>query len=150
MTEKRPIWLTVYYDMPVNWMLLSFMTLTAREQIDYFEGPLLHLFDKNIERPTKNYLLALSMALYDYLKFYDDFYDDEDVIKENDRFLDLLLKARSHDIDKPFESYEAFMFGMRWESLRESARCLLTLTDLGFFSPPKPIEFDYLVELVDF
>ena len=141
--EFPPIWETVYYDMSVSWMLISFMTLEPEQQLQYFEYPPLYLNDKDYNRPTKNVLRALFLTLQD-LNFIDDF-DDKNVSKKDEQFHKLL-----DDRDNTVYSYESFMESDYWIELRKAAKELLDATEVGFYPDiPKPIEFDYLEELVD-
>ena len=140
---KPPIWETVYCDIAAYWMLISFMTLEPEQQLQYFEYPLLNQNDKDYERPTKNVLIALITSL-EYRSFIDDF-DDENVLKKDERFHELL-----ENMDDTVYSYESFMESDYWIELRKAAKELLDATEVGFYPDiPKPIEFDYLQELVD-
>ncbi|MBI0068879.1 MULTISPECIES: hypothetical protein [unclassified Snodgrassella] len=141
---KPPIWETVYYDSADYWMLISFMTLEPEQQLQYFEYPPLNQNDKDYERPTKNVLLALIISL-ELRSFIDDFWDDENVLKKDERFHKLL-----ENMDDTVYSYESFMESDYWIELRKAAKELLDATEVGFYPDiPKPIEFDYLQELVD-
>ncbi|MBI0077379.1 MULTISPECIES: hypothetical protein [unclassified Snodgrassella] len=141
---KPPIWETVYYNMATYWMLISFMTLEPEQQLQYFEYPLLNQNDKDYERPTKNVLIALITSL-EYRSFIDDFWDDENVLKKDERFHELL-----ENMDDTVYSYKSFMESDYWIELRKAAKELLDATEVGFYPDiPKPIEFDYLQELVD-
>ena len=141
---KPPIWETVYYDSADYWMLISFMTLEPEQQLQYFEYPLLNQNDKDYERPTKNVLIALITSL-EYRSFIDDFWDDENVLKKDERFHELL-----ENMDDTVYSYKSFMESDYWIELRKAAKELLDATEIGFYPDiPKPIEFDYLQELVD-
>ena len=141
---KPPIWETVYYDSADYWMLISFMTLEPEQQLQYFEYPLLNQNDKDYERPTKNVLIALITSL-EYRSFIDDFWDDENVLKKDERFHELL-----ENMDDTVYSYKSFMESDYWIELRKAAKELLDATEVGFYPDiPKPIEFDYLEELVD-
>ena len=141
---KPPIWETVYYDSADYWMLISFMTLEPEQQLQYFEYPLLNQNDKDYERPTKNVLIALITSL-EYRSFIDDFWDDENVLKKDERFHELL-----ENMDDTVYSYKSFMESDYWIELRKAAKELLDATEVGFYPDiPKPIEFDYLQELVD-
>ena len=141
---KPPIWETVYYDSADYWMLISFMTLEPEQQLQYFEYPLLNQNDKDYERPTKNVLIALIISL-EYRSFIDDFWDDENVLKKDERFHELL-----ENMDDTVYSYKSFMESDYWIELRKAAKELLDATEVGFYPDiPKPIEFDYLEELVD-
>ena len=141
---KPPIWETVYCDIAAYWMLISFMTLEPEQQLQYFEYPLLNQNDKDYERPTKNVLLALITSL-EYRSFIDDFWDDENVLKKDEQFHKLLDGG-----DNTVYSYESFMESDYWIELRKAAKELLDATEVGFYPDiPKPIEFDYLQELVD-
>ena len=141
---KPPIWETVYYDSADYWMLISFMTLEPVQQLQYFEYPPLYLNDKDYERPTKNVLFALLITLQGR-SFIDDFWDDENVLKKDEQFHKLL-----DNIDNTVYSYESFMESDYWIELRKAAKELLDATEVGFYPDiPKPIEFDYLEELVD-
>lgn len=140
---KPPVWETEYYNMPAYWMLISFMTLEASEQLQYFEYPPLPQNDKDYHKPTKNVLLALIGTLQNR-DFIDDF-DDENITKKDEAFHELLDQCDDTDI-----SYESFMTSHYWAGLRKSAKELLEATKLGFYTDiPKPIEFGYLEELVD-
>ena len=142
--ESPPIWETVYYNMATYWMLISFMTLEPEQQLQYFEYPLLNQNDKDYERPTKNVLIALITSL-EYRSFIDDFWDDENVLKKDERFHELL-----ENMDDTVYSYKSFMESDYWIELRKAAKELLDATEVGFYPDiPKPIEFDYLQELVD-
>ena len=142
--ESPPIWETVYYNMATYWMLISFMTLEPEQQLQYFEYPLLNQNDKDYERPTKNVLIALITSL-EYRSFIDDFWDDENVLKKDERFHELL-----ENMDDTVYSYKSFMESDYWIELRKAAKELLDATEVGFYPDiPKPIEFDYLEELVD-
>ncbi|PCL19948.1 hypothetical protein CPT77_10110 [Snodgrassella alvi] len=142
--ESPPIWETVYYNMATYWMLISFMTLEPEQQLQYFEYPLLNQNDKDYERPTKNVLIALITSL-EYRSFIDDFWDDENVLKKDERFHELL-----ENMDDTVYSYKSFMGSDYWIELRKAAKELLDATEVGFYPDiPKPIEFDYLQELVD-
>ena len=141
---KPPIWETVYCDIAAYWMLISFMTLEPEQQLQYFEYPPLYLNDKDYERPTKNVLFALLITLQGR-SFIDDFWDDENVLKKDERFHELL-----ENMDDTVYSYESFMESDYWIELRKAAKELLDATEIGFYPDiPKPIEFDYLEELVD-
>ncbi|NUF78359.1 hypothetical protein GY065_05380 [Snodgrassella sp. ESL0323] len=141
---KPPIWETVYCDIAAYWMLISFMTLEPEQQLQYFEYPPLNQNDKDYERPTKNVLLALIISL-ELRSFIDDFWDDENVLKKDERFHELL-----ENMDDTVYSYESFMESDYWIELRKAAKELLDATEVGFYPDiPKPIEFDYLQELVD-
>ena len=141
---KPPIWETVYYDSADYWMLISFMTLEPEQQLQYFEYPPLYLNDKDYERPTKNVLFALLITLQGR-SFIDDFWDDENVLKKDEQFHKLLDGG-----DNTVYSYESFMESDYWIELRKAAKELLDATEVGFYPDiPKPIEFDYLEELVD-
>ena len=141
--ESPPIWETVYYNMATYWMLISFMTLEPEQQLQYFEYPPLYQNDKDYERPTKNVLLALLITLQKH-DFIDDF-DDENISKKDERFHKLLDGG-----DNTVYSYESFMESDYWIELRKAAKELLDATEVGFYPDiPKPIEFDYLEELVD-
>ena len=141
---KPPIWETVYCDIAAYWMLISFMTLEPEQQLQYFEYPPLNQNDKDYERPTKNVLLALIISL-ELRSFIDDFWDDENVLKKDERFHELL-----ENMDNTVYSYESFMESDYWIELRKAAKELLDATEVGFYPDiPKPIEFDYLQELVD-
>ena len=141
---KPPIWETVYCDIAAYWMLLSFMTLEPEQQLQYFEYPPLYLNDKDYERPTKNVLFALLITLQGR-SFIDDFWDDENVLKKDEQFQKLIS-----DRDNAAYSYESFMESDYWIELRKAAKELLDATEIGFYPDiPKPIEFDYLVELFD-
>ena len=141
---KPPIWETVYCDIAAYWMLISFMTLEPEQQLQYFEYPPLNQNDKDYERPTKNVLLALIISL-ELRSFIDDFWDDENVLKKDERFHELL-----ENMDNTVYSYESFMESDYWIELRKAAKELLDATEIGFYPDiPKPIEFDYLVELFD-
>ena len=140
---KPPIWETVYYDSADYWMLISFMTLEPEQQLQYFEYPLLNQNDKDYERPTKNVLIALIISL-EYRSFIDDF-DDENILKKDEQFHELL-----ENMDDTVYSYKSFMESDYWIELRKAAKELLDATEIGFYPDiPKPIEFDYLVELFD-
>ena len=140
---KPPIWETVYYDSADYWMLISFMTLEPEQQLQYFEYPLLNQNDKDYERPTKNVLIALIISL-EYRSFIDDF-DDENILKKDEQFHELL-----ENMDDTVYSYKSFMESDYWIELRKAAKELLDATEIGFYPDiPKPIEFDYLQELVD-
>ncbi|KEQ00775.1 hypothetical protein SASC598J21_014630 [Snodgrassella alvi SCGC AB-598-J21] len=140
---KPPIWETVYCDIAAYWMLLSFMTLEPEQQLQYFEYPPLYLNDKDYNRPTKNVLRALFLTLQD-LSFIDDF-DDENILKKEEKFQKLIS-----DRDNAAYFYESFMESDYWIELRKAAKELLDATEIGFYPDiPKPIEFDYLVELFD-
>ena len=140
---KPPIWETVYCDIAAYWMLISFMTLEPEQQLQYFEYPLLNQNDKDYERPTKNVLIALIISL-EYRSFIDDF-DDENILKKDERFHELL-----ENMDDTVYSYKSFMESDYWIELRKAAKELLDATEIGFYPDiPKPIEFDYLEELVD-
>ena len=142
--ESPPIWETVYYNMATYWMLISFMTLEPEQQLQYFEYPPLYQNDKDYERPTKNVLIALITSL-EYRSFIDDFWDDENVLKKDERFHELL-----ENMDDTVYSYKSFMESDYWIELRKAAKELLDATEVGFYPDiPKPIEFDYLQELVD-
>ena len=141
---KPPIWETVYCDIAAYWMLISFMTLEPEQQLQYFEYPPLNQNDKDYERPTKNVLIALIISL-ELRSFIDDFWDDENVLKKDERFHELL-----ENMDDTVYSYESFMESDYWIELRKAAKELLDATEVGFYPDiPKPIEFDYLEELVD-
>ena len=141
---KPPIWETVYYDSADYWMLISFMTLEPEQQLQYFEYPPLYQNDKDYNRPTKNVLRALFLALQGF-SFIDDFWDDENVLKKDEQFQKLIS-----DRDNAAYSYESFMESDYWIELRKAAKELLDATEIGFYPDiPKPIEFDYLVELFD-
>ena len=141
---KPPIWETVYYDSADYWMLISFMTLEPEQQLQYFEYPPLYLNDKDYNRPTKNVLRALIISL-EWRSFIDDFWDDENVLKKDEQFHKLLDGG-----DNTVYSYESFMESDYWIELRKAAKELLDATEIGFYPDiPKPIEFDYLEELVD-
>ena len=141
---KPPIWETVYYDSADYWMLISFMTLEPEQQLQYFEYPPLYLNDKDYNRPTKNVLRALIISL-EWRSFIDDFWDDENVLKKDEQFHKLLDGG-----DNTVYSYESFMESDYWIELRKAAKELLDATEVGFYPDiPKPIEFDYLEELVD-
>ena len=140
---KPPIWETVYYDSADYWMLISFMTLEPEQQLQYFEYPPLNQNDKDYERPTKNVLIALIISL-EYRSFIDDF-DDENILKKDEQFHELL-----ENMDDTVYSYKSFMESDYWIELRKAAKELLDATEVGFYPDiPKPIEFDYLEELVD-
>ena len=140
---KPPIWETVYCDIAAYWMLLSFMTLEPEQQLQYFEYPPLYLNDKDYNRPTKNVLRALFLTLQGR-SFIDDF-DDENILKKDEKFQKLIS-----DRDNAAYSYESFMESDYWIELRKAAKELLDATEIGFYPDiPKPIEFDYLVELFD-
>ena len=142
--ESPPIWETVYYNMATYWMLISFMTLEPEQQLQYFEYPPLNQNDKDYERPTKNVLIALIISL-ELRSFIDDFWDDENVLKKDERFHELL-----ENMDDTVYSYKSFMESDYWIELRKAAKELLDATEVGFYPDiPKPIEFDYLEELVD-
>ena len=142
--EPPPIWETVYYNMATYWMLISFMTLEPEQQLQYFEYPPLYLNDKDYNRPTKNVLRALIISL-EWRSFIDDFWDDENVLKKDEQFHKLLDGG-----DNTVYSYESFMESDYWIELRKAAKELLDATEVGFYPDiPKPIEFDYLVELFD-
>ena len=120
------------------------MTLEPEQQLQYFEYPLLNQNDKDYERPTKNVLIALITSL-EYRSFIDDFWDDENVLKKDERFHELL-----ENMDDTVYSYKSFMESDYWIELRKAAKELLDATEVGFYPDiPKPIEFDYLEELVD-
>ena len=141
---KPPIWETVYYDSADYWMLISFMTLEPEQQLQYFEYPPLYLNDKDYDRPTKNVLFALLITLQGR-SFIDDFWDDENVLKKDEQFQKLIS-----DRDNAAYSYESFMESDYWIELRKAAKELLDATEVGFYPDiPKPIEFDYLVEIFD-
>lgn len=141
---KPPIWETNYYNIPTYWTLISFMTFEPKLQLEYFEYPPLHIGDKDYKKPTKNVLMALISVLCEY-DFIDDF-DDEDILSK-DRWFHKLLFNNS---DETICSYESFMESDFWSKLRSGAKELLDATGLGVYPDiPKPIEFDYLVELVD-
>ena len=141
---KPPIWETVYYDSADYWMLISFMTLEPEQQLQYFEYPPLYQNDKDYNRPTKNVLRALFLTLQGF-SFIDDFWDDENVLKKDEQFQKLIS-----DRDNAAYSYESFMDSDYWIELRKAAKELLDATEIGFYPDiPKPIEFDYLVELFD-
>ncbi|MBI0068883.1 MULTISPECIES: hypothetical protein [unclassified Snodgrassella] len=141
--EFPPIWETVYYDMSVSWMLVSFMTLEPEQQLQYFEYPPLYLNDKDYNRPTKNVLIALSNALYDY-PFINE-YDEGSILVKDEQFRNLLETT-----DRTIYSYESFMLSNYWSSLRRTAKELLEEAELGVYPDiPKPIEFGYLVEIFD-
>ena len=140
---KPPIWETVYYDSADYWMLISFMTLEPEQQLQYFEYPPLYQNDKNYNRPTKNVLRALFLTLQDLNFIYD--FDDENILKKDEKFQKLIS-----DRDNAAYSYESFMESDYWIELRKAAKELLDATEIGFYPDiPKPIEFDYLVELFD-
>ena len=140
---KPPIWETVYYDSADYWMLVSFMTLEPEQQLQYFEYPPLYLNDKDYNRPTKNVLKALFLTLQDLNFIYD--FDDENILKKDEKFQKLIS-----DRDNTAYSYESFMESDYWIELRKAAKELLDATEIGFYPDiPKPIEFDYLVELFD-
>ena len=140
---KPPIWETVYCDIAAYWMLISFMTLEPEQQLQYFEYPPLYQNDKDYNRPTKNVLLALLITLQKH-DFIDDF-DDKNVSKKDEQFHKLLDGG-----DNTVYSYESFMESDYWIELRKAAKELLDATEVGFYPDiPKPIEFDYLEELVD-
>ena len=140
---KPPIWETVYYDSADYWMLVSFMTLEPEQQLQYFEYPPLYLNDKDYNRPTKNVLKALFLTLQDLNFIYD--FDDENILKKDEKFQKLIS-----DRDNAAYSYESFMESDYWIELRKAAKELLDATEVGFYPDiPKPIEFDYLVELFD-
>ena len=140
---KPPIWETVYYDSADYWMLVSFMTLEPEQQLQYFEYPPLYLNDKDYNRPTKNVLKALFLTLQDLNFIYD--FDDENILKKDEKFQKLIS-----DRDNTAYSYESFMESDYWIELRKAAKELLDATEIGFYPDiPKPIEFDYLEELVD-
>ena len=140
---KPPIWETVYYDSADYWMLISFMTLEPEQQLQYFEYPPLYQNDKDYNRPTKNVLRALFLTLQGR-SFIDDF-DDENILKKDEKFQKLIS-----DRDNAAYSYESFMESDYWIELRKAAKELLDATEIGFYPDiPKPIEFDYLVELFD-
>ena len=141
---KPPIWETVYCDIAAYWMLISFMTLEPEQQLQYFEYPPLYQNDKDYNRPTKNVLRALFLTLQGR-SFIDDFWDDENVLKKDEQFQKLIS-----DRDNAAYSYESFMESDYWIELRKAAKELLDATEVGFYPDiPKPIEFDYLVELFD-
>ena len=141
---KPPIWETVYCDIAAYWMLISFMTLEPEQQLQYFEYPPLYQNDKDYNRPTKNVLRALFLTLQGR-SFIDDFWDDENVLKKDEQFHKLLDGG-----DNTVYSYESFMESDYWIELRKAAKELLDATEVGFYPDiPKPIEFDYLQELVD-
>ncbi|NUF78352.1 hypothetical protein GY065_05345 [Snodgrassella sp. ESL0323] len=140
---KPPIWETVYYDLADYWMLVSFMTLEPEQQLQYFEYPPLYQNDKDYNRPTKNVLKALFLTLQDLNFTYD--FDDENILKKDEKFQKLIS-----DRDNTAYSYESFMESDYWIELRKAAKELLDATEIGFYPDiPKPIEFDYLVELFD-
>ncbi|MBI0068882.1 MULTISPECIES: hypothetical protein [unclassified Snodgrassella] len=140
---KPPIWETVYYDSADYWMLVSFMTLEPEQQLQYFEYPPLYLNDKDYNRPTKNVLRALFLTLQDLNFIYD--FDDENILKKDEKFQKLIS-----DRDNAAYSYESFMESDYWIELRKAAKELLDATEIGFYPDiPKPIEFDYLVEIFD-
>ena len=140
---KPPIWETVYYDSADYWMLVSFMTLEPEQQLQYFEYPPLYQNDKDYNRPTKNVLKALFLTLQDLNFTYD--FDDENILKKDEKFQKLIS-----DRDNAAYSYESFMESDYWIELRKAAKELLDATEVGFYPDiPKPIEFDYLEELVD-
>ena len=140
---KPPIWETVYCDIAAYWMLISFMTLEPEQQLQYFEYPPLYQNDKDYNRPTKNVLRALFLTLQGR-SFIDDF-DDENILKKDEKFQKLIS-----DRDNAAYSYESFMESDYWIELRKAAKELLDATEIGFYPDiPKPIEFDYLVELFD-
>ena len=141
--ESPPIWETVYYNMATYWMLISFMTLEPEQQLQYFEYPPLYQNDKDYNRPTKNVLRALFLTLQDLNFIYD--FDDENILKKDEKFQKLIS-----DRDNAAYSYESFMESDYWIELRKAAKELLDATEIGFYPDiPKPIEFDYLVELFD-
>ena len=121
------------------------MTLEPEQQLEYFEYPPLNQNDKDYNRPTKNVLRALIISLGG-LSFIDDFDDDdENVLKKDEQFHKLL-----DDRDNTVYSYESFMESDYWIELRKAAKELLDAIEVGFYPDiPKPIEFDYLQELVD-
>ena len=140
---KPPIWETVYYDSADYWMLISFMTLEPEQQLQYFEYPPLYQNDKDYDRPTKNVLKALFLTLQDLNFTYD--FDDENILKKDEKFQKLIS-----DRDNTAYSYESFMESDYWIELRKAAKELLDATEVGFYPDiPKPIEFDYLVEIFD-
>ena len=140
---KPPIWETVYCDIAAYWMLISFMTLEPEQQLQYFEYPPLYQNDKDYNRPTKNVLKALFLTLQDLNFTYD--FDDENILKKDEKFQKLIS-----DRDNTAYSYESFMESDYWIELRKAAKELLDATEIGFYPDiPKPIEFDYLVELFD-
>ncbi|NUF78357.1 hypothetical protein GY065_05370, partial [Snodgrassella sp. ESL0323] len=72
-------------------------------------------------------------------------WDDENVLKKDEQFQKLIS-----DRDNAAYSYESFMESDYWIELRKAAKELLDATEIGFYPDiPKPIEFDYLVELFD-
>ena len=120
------------------------MTLEPEQQLQYFEYPPLYQNDKDYNRPTKNVLRALFLTLQGF-SFIDDFWDDENVLKKDEQFQKLIS-----DRDNAAYSYESFMESDYWIELRKAAKELLDATEVGFYPDiPKPIEFDYLVEIFD-
>ncbi|WP_157785367.1 hypothetical protein, partial [Snodgrassella alvi] len=113
------------------------------QQLQYFEYPPLYQNDKDYNRPTKNVLKALFLTLQDLNFTYD--FDDENILKKDEKFQKLIS-----DRDNTAYSYESFMESDYWIELRKAAKELLDATEIGFYPDiPKPIEFDYLVELFD-
>lgn len=135
-----------YINMPVNWMLVSFLSLPWRKQLKYFPVPPLRRGDENYSTPSKNILNQLARSIIIYVNFEDDFDDEEvdDLAVEIGR---VVWRAWSKNLE--FETLECFAFGEDWEIIRNLARKLLKKLDLGFFDPPVPIYFDYFIENVD-
>lgn len=144
-----PIEKTVYYTMPVNWMLVSFMTLSPEQQLKHFQGPLLSTSDEGYGKPTKNHLIGLLWSLMDYTFVDNELPNYEEVLIKNKALQDLLCECSGSNADS-YLSYECFMYGEYWRQIREKARELLEATGLGFYpNIPEQIDFNYREELVD-
>ncbi|AWM79286.1 hypothetical protein DKL61_02330 [Gammaproteobacteria bacterium ESL0073] len=104
---KPSIWETVYYNIATYWMLISFMTLEPKHQLQYFEYPPLYQNDKDYNKSTKNVLRALISVLQER-DFIDDF-DDENILIRDEWFHKLLNNG-----DDTIYSYDSFMESNYW------------------------------------
>lgn len=141
---KKSFW-DYTYNKAINWMLVSFMTLPPDQQLSYFEGPLLNQDDKDYSNPSKNYLCQLTSSLLTY-DLYHEFEPDDNIFEKSELFKASILNESPKD---KVYCYESFMNSTYWSDIRLRAKELLDATGLGIYPEiPKPIIFDYLIEIV--
>ena len=135
----------------VYWMLLSFMTMPAEEQLHHLQNPIPLRDDLYVSFPTKNNLIALNLALSAYyLSWRDQMADDGSVfLDEFDSTRERLVATEPLSQDPGILCYEEFIAGSGWKELRRLAKMALEESGFGVYPVPSKICFNDFVELVD-
>lgn len=144
--SKSPVREIDYYAMPVNWMLASFLSLPWESQMGYLPFPPLRFGDADFNLPSKNIVNQILRSIRVHLNFEGEL-DNECINLLTERIRDVIEVAWISGVD--MDSMESFCSGSSWDEIRGIASELLDALALGFYEPPKPIDFSCLIEIVD-